>query len=61
MGETRQRYEFVPFLLSLSFVQVVLFLADMGRRRCWDTPTMPPLERRGSEMGRAGGKKVVCL
>ena len=43
MGETRQRYEFVPFPLFLSFVQVVLFLADMGRRRRCDTPTMPPL------------------
>ena len=52
MGETRQCHELVPFPLFLSFVQVVLFLADMGRRRRCDTPTMPPL-------AQAGGRKWV--
>ena len=41
MEETRRRYKFFPFPLFLPFVQVVLFLADMGRRRRWDTPNMP--------------------
>ena len=36
-----------PFPLFLSFVQVVLFLADMGRRRRCDTPIMPPLAQAG--------------
>ena len=51
MEETRL---LVPLLFSfvLSFVRVVLFLADLGRRRCWDTPTMPPFEQ-------AGGRKRV--
>ena len=51
MGETR-RYEFFPFPLFFPFVQVVLFLADMGRRRCCDTPTMPP-------HAQAGGRRRV--
>ena len=51
MGETRQCYEFVPFPLFLSFVQVVLFWRTWGE----GDVGMPPPSRRLCRMGVGGG------
>ena len=57
MEETRLLHEiFFPFLCPL-LCSGSAFLADLGRRRCCDTPTMPPKCRPGVGNGYTWRKR----